>query len=190
MAHGFNCVRPFLDGGEGALSVGHEGKARVGEGHASARPFEEALTDLALQGLNAGGNGWLSQKQRLGRAAKRTVMRDLEECFELGEFQLSSPWERFPEQFSPEWRLRSRRGWGSDFCAARSDGGTTVVGMVFGRAAVDDAGGSRRLGRRCCASLATGGAFLVAVGTASTGNVAPVRCDSRPDFAPAVAADG
>jgi hypothetical protein len=86
VADGFDGVGAFLDGGEGALGVGHEGDTGIGQGDAAAGPFEETLADFAFERLDAGGHGWLGEKQRLGGAAKGAVVGHLDESFELREF--------------------------------------------------------------------------------------------------------
>ena len=78
--------RAFLDGGEGALGVRHEGDAGVGERDAAAGALEQPLADFPFERLDARRHRWLREEQRFGRAAKRTVVRHLEECFELCEF--------------------------------------------------------------------------------------------------------
>jgi hypothetical protein len=89
MADGFNGVDAFLDGSDRALGVRHECDAGVGEGDASAGPFEEALAELPLEGLNAGGDGRLGEEEGLGGAAEGAMARDLQEGFELSEFYIS-----------------------------------------------------------------------------------------------------
>ncbi|WBL37591.1 hypothetical protein O0235_02780 [Tepidiforma flava] len=86
MADGFDGVGAFLDGGEGALGVGHEGAAGIGQGDAAAGAFEEALAELALEGLDAGGDGWLGEEEGLGSTAEGAVVSDLDEGFELCQF--------------------------------------------------------------------------------------------------------
>ena len=87
VADGLDGVGAFLDGGERALGVGHEGVPGIGQGDAAAGAFEEALADLAFERLDAGGDRWLREEERFRRAAERAVVRHLDECFELGEFQ-------------------------------------------------------------------------------------------------------
>ena len=44
-----------------------------------------ALAEVALERLNAGGNGWLGKKQRFGRAAKAALICYVHEGFKLTE---------------------------------------------------------------------------------------------------------
>ncbi len=59
VAHRLDGLGAFLDGGEGALGVGEEGAAGVGKDDAAAGALEEALAQLAFQGLDACGDGRL-----------------------------------------------------------------------------------------------------------------------------------
>jgi hypothetical protein len=64
-----------------AFGVRQETGANLGEAHASPGALEEALTEVALEGLDACGDGGLRQEQGLGRAAEAVLVRNLDECF-------------------------------------------------------------------------------------------------------------
>ena len=67
----------------GALGVGQEGSAGVGQPHSLPGPDEELLAELRLERVEPGGEGRLADIDRLRRAAHVAPPGDLEEPLHL-----------------------------------------------------------------------------------------------------------
>jgi hypothetical protein len=79
-----------VQGLEHTLCVRQEAGADLRKADTAAGAFEEALTEVAFEGLNARGDRRLSKEQSFGGAAKAVLVCNLDEGFELskihGEF--------------------------------------------------------------------------------------------------------
>ena len=81
-------ITAFIQGLENMLGVRQETAADFGEPDAATGALEEALAQVALQGLNPGRHGRLSQEEGFGRPAEGAVVSDLEEGLELRKFHV------------------------------------------------------------------------------------------------------
>jgi hypothetical protein len=70
-----------MEGLQDAFGMRQEAGAHLSEAHTASRALEEALTEVALEGLNACGDGGLRQEEGLGRSAEAVLVRNLDECF-------------------------------------------------------------------------------------------------------------
>src|ERR1700730_2663654 len=76
---------PFAQGAHGPLRVGHEGAPGLGQAHSVPGSHEKSLAQLAFQGVEPRGQGWLRHVEALRGPAHAVESGYLQEALDMDE---------------------------------------------------------------------------------------------------------
>src|SRR4029079_6672743 len=85
VAQRIDSVAACVQGLQHALGMRQEAGSNLGQAHAATGALEQTLAEGSLEGLDARGDGWLSQEKSFGRAAKTALVSYLYERFKLAK---------------------------------------------------------------------------------------------------------